>query len=492
MGGMGEEVQAQRFSRADRTRHREKVRAGLEALARMLAEQRFEAERPMSGLEIELNLIDDRFEPAMRNAEALSAIADPTFQTELGRFNLEINVPPRRLAGGGFSSFAESVRAALESADQKISGNRLVMIGILPTLRPEHATAANLSANPRYALLNDEIMRARGEDLPISIDGVERLQLVVDTVMPEAACTSTQIHLQVSPEDFAGYWNAAQAIAGVQVAVGANSPFLFGRRLVDESRIPLFEQATDTRSDDLKAQGVRPRVWFGERWIDSVYDLFEENSRYFSALLPVVGDEDPAAVLDAGGTPRLAELQMHNGTIYRWNRPVYDPGDGTPHLRVENRVLPAGPTVVDTIANMAFFAGLVRALAEEESPIWTRMPFETARSNFHAGVRSGIEAEVEWPGLGTVPVADLVLRKLLPRAAEGLRRWRVDEAESSRLLGIIEQRCLTRVTGATWQTAAVAAREAAGADRDAALHGMLGDYRDLMAAGDPVHTWKIG
>ncbi len=489
---MGEEVQAQRFGGADRTRYREKVRAGLDALARMLAEQRFEAERPMTGLEIELNLIDDRFEPAMRNAEALSAIADPTFQTELGRFNLEINVPPRRLAGRGLSSFADSVRQALESADQKISGARLVTIGILPTLRPEHVTVDHLSANPRYALLNEEVLRIRGEDLAISISGVEQLQLVVDSVMPEAACTSTQIHLQVSPETFAGYWNAAQAIAGIQVATGANSPFLFGRRLVDETRVPLFEQATDTRTEDLKAQHVRPRVWFGERWIDSAYDLYEENSRYFGALLPVVGQEDPAAVLDAGGIPELSELRLHNGTIYRWNRPVYDPGGGTPHLRVENRVLPAGPTVIDTVANIAFFAGLVRTLAEQASPVWTRMSFATADSNFAAGVRRGIEAEVDWPGVGTGPVTDLVLRKLLPLAAEGLRRWQVDGDEAGRMLDIIERRCLTRRNGASWQTAAVAARERAGEDRDAALHGMLGAYRDLMAIGQPVHTWEVG
>lgn len=486
---MGDEVEHQQFSRADRTRHREKVRAGLQALARMLTEDRFEAMTPMSGLEIELNLIDDRFEPAMRNAEALSVLADPRFQTELGRFNLEINVPPRRLEGDGLAAFADTIRAALDSAEQKISGARLVMIGILPTLRPEHADAEHLSANPRYAMLNEQVLQARGEDIGISIDGVEQLRLTTDSVMPEAACTSTQIHLQVGPEDFAPYWNAAQAIAGVQVAVGANSPFLFGKRLVDESRIPLFEQATDTRSEDLKAQGVRPRVWFGERWIGSVLDLFEENSRYFGALLPVVGEEDPVAVLDSGATPELEELQLHNGTIYRWNRPVYDVAGERPHLRVENRVLPAGPSVIDTMANVAFFAGLVRSLTEQPRPIWEDLDFGTAHANFAAGVRHGIAAEVTWPGIGTVPVAELVLRKLLPLAADGLRSWQIDTAEADQLLTIIERRCLTGVNGASWQTAAVTARERAGQSRDAALHGMLGDYRQLMASGDPVHSW---
>ena len=228
---MGAEVDATQFTREDRKRHREKVRKGLDVLARMLTESRFDFERPMAGLEIELNLVDDDFEPAMRNAEVLAAIADPSFQTELGRFNIEINVAPRRLADGGFTSFEQSVRQALNDADPRAEaiGAQLVMIGILPTLMPDHVTLDSVSENPRYSLLDQQIFAARGEDLEIVIDGVERLQMVSDTIMPEAACTSTQVHLQVSPDDFAGYWNAAQAIAGVQVAVGANSPFLFGR-----------------------------------------------------------------------------------------------------------------------------------------------------------------------------------------------------------------------------------------------------------------------
>ena len=490
---MGAEVDATQFTREDRKQHRYKVRRGLDALARMLTEARFDFERPMAGLEIELNLVDAEFEPAMRNAEVLAAIADPSFVTELGRFNIEINVAPRRLAESGFGSFEASVREALNEADPRARevGTQTVMIGILPTLRPEHVTTASVSENPRYSLLDQQIFAFRGEDLEIVIDGVERLQMVSDTIMPEAACTSTQVHLQVSPDDFSGYWNAAQAIAGIQVAVGANSPFLFGRHLVAESRIPLFEQTTDTRPEELKAQGVRPRVWFGERWVTSIFDLFEENSRYFSALLPIVSDEDPVAVLDAGGTPELEELRLHNGTVYRWNRPVYDTHDGKPHLRVENRVLPSGPTVVDTMANAAFFAGLVRALAAQDRPVWSQMSFAAAADNFTAGIRQGIEADVYWPQVGQSPVVELVVRKLLPLAAEGLRAWEVDESEIGRLLGIIEQRCLRGRNGATWQTAEVASWEARGASRDEALHKMLARYVDLMHSNEPVHTWEV-
>src|SRR3954452_13056619 len=419
MGGMGAEVDQTTFTREDRKQHRAKVRKGLDVLARMLTESRFDFERPMAGLEIELNLVDDEFEPAMRNAEVLAAIADPSFVTELGRFNIEINVPPRRLNESGFTLFEEFVRRALNEADPRArdqGGAQTVMVGILPTLRPEHVQLGNLSENPRYSLLDQQIFAARGEDLEIVIDGVERLQMVSDTIAPEAACTSTQGHLQVSPEDFSGYWNAAQAIAGVQVAIGANSPYLFGHELYAESRIPLFEQSNDTRSEELKAQGVRPRVWFGERWIASIFDLFEENSRYFPALLPISTDEDPVAVLDAGGVPRLEELRLHNGTVSRWNRPVYDVTGGKPHLRVENRVLPSGPTVVDLLANAAFYFGLVRQLAEEERPIWSQLAFAAAEDNFPRGARDGITAVLNWPGLGEVPVTDLVRSVLLPKA----------------------------------------------------------------------------
>jgi len=492
MSLMGEKVEAIKFSREDRTRHRMKVRAGLDVLARMLRESRFDFERPMAGLEIELNLADEHFEPAMRNAEVLEAIADPSFQTELGKFNIEINVAPRVLGDDGLASFETSVRAALNNADERARriGCQLVMIGILPTLRPAHVTLESVSANARYSLLDEQIFAARGEDLFISIDGVERLQLYSDTIMPEAACTSTQVHLQVSPDDFAPYWNAAQAIAGVQVALGANSPYLFGKELVAESRIPLFEQSTDTRSDELKVQGVRPRVWFGERWITSIFDLFEENSLYFPALLPISSDEDPVAVLDAGGVPQLEELRLHNGTVYRWNRPVYDISGGTPHLRVENRVLPAGPTVVDTMANAAFFAGIVRALAVEDRPVWTQMSFQAAQENFLAGIRHGINAEVYWPRLGQVKVVELTVRRLLPAAASGLQLWGVPDAEIGRLLDVVEGRCLRAANGATWQTADVSRREASGATRQEALRGMLGRYLELMHSNEPAHSWE--
>jgi gamma-glutamylcysteine synthetase len=427
----------------------------------------------------------------MRNADVRAAIADPAWATELGQFNLEINVPPRRLEGDAPARLEEEIRDSLNEADAKArgTGSHLVMIGILPTLRDEHMHEDTLSANARYRVLNEQIFAARGEDMRIAIDGPEKLLTHAGSITPEAACTSVQLHVQVSPDAFPSYWNAAQAIAGVQVAVAANSPFLFGRELWAETRITLFEQATDTRPDELKQQGVRPRVWFGERWITSVFDLFEENIRYFPALLPICEDEDPLAVLDRGDCPQLAEMSLHNGTIYRWNRPVYAAVNGRPHLRVENRVLPAGPTVADVMANAAFYYGLIRALAEAQRPIWTQMSFATAAENLHEAARSGMEALLYWPGLGEVPVAELVLRRLLPLAREGLARWGVREDQAARLLGIIEQRCLTGQTGAAWQV--TAARALGGGGRTEALRQMTQAYIGHMHSNEPVHSWPV-
>ena len=492
---MGEDVDSRNFTRQDRQQYRAKLRRCLDVFAQMLAEARFDFDRPLTGLEIEFNLIDARQDPAMRNADVLAAVANEDFQTELGQFNIEINVPPRSLVGTAVAELEAELRASLNDAEERSRaiGAHIVMIGMLPTLTPEHLTGESLSANPRYKLINEQIFAARGEDLHIAIDGVERLSTHADTIAPEAACTSVQFHLQVSPQDYAPTWNAAQCLAGVQLALGANSPFLFGKELWRETRVALFEQATDTRPEELKAQGVRPRVWFGERWITSIFDQFEENVRYFPALLPVCDDEDPVEVLARGDTPRLAELRMHNGTIYRWNRPVYDVYRGKPHLRVENRVLPAGPTVVDVLANGAFYYGLLRTLCEQERPVWSQMSFRTAEDNFRAGARHGIHAQIYWPGTGEVPATELVLRHLLPLAHQGLTAWGVDSSISDRLLGVIERRCTTHLNGAEWQARAFHQidQEMQPLDRRDALREMLLRYVEQMHTNEPVHNWPL-
>ena len=308
-------------------------------------------------------------DPALANTHVLELIADDDFQTELAQFNIEINIPPRKLEGAVFSELEETVRRDLNHAEEQAQRARahMMTIGILPTLTEQLSRRGAEGEPALQAAQRADLRRPRRGPL----DQHQRRRAARDLRRHDRA--RGRVHEgPAAPDDrpaqFGAHWNAAQAIAGIQMAVGANSPFFFGRELWRETRIALFEQTTDTRPEELKAQGVRPRVWFGERWITSIFDLFEENVRYFPSLLPVVEDEDPVAVLEGGGAPRLQELRLHNGTIYRWNRPIYDISRGRPHLRVENRVLPAGPTIVDTLADAAFDDGLIRVLVEDDRP----------------------------------------------------------------------------------------------------------------------------
>jgi gamma-glutamyl:cysteine ligase YbdK (ATP-grasp superfamily) len=494
---VGEEVNAQSYTREQRQRYREKVRQNLDVFERMLSQSVFEFDRPMTGMEIELNLVDDDYQPNFANAEVLEEIADPGFQTELARYNIELNVPPRPLPGDAAIELEDEMRDSLNAADAaaRKRGAHIVAVGILPTIMPEDFEGEWISANNRYAALNDSIFYARGEDIYLDIEGPtgERVATYADSIAPESACTSVQLHLQVSPQDFAAHWNAAQALSAPQVALAANSPYFYGKRLYAETRIPLFTQATDTRAIELKNQGVRPRVFFGERWITSIFDLFEENVRYFPALLAEVSDEDPVALLEAGEAPSLAELRLHNGTVYRWNRPIYDIVKGKPHLRVENRVLPAGPTLIDVLANAAFYYGVIRKLAADDRPVWTKMSFAVAEQNFVNAARDGIESRLYWPGFGEVRSDELVLRHLLPMAYEGLTEWGVSEKVRDRYLSVIEGRCTTGRNGATWMTDTVSRleTEGKGMDRQSALAQMLRRYAENMHSNEPVHTWEL-
>ncbi|MER7786269.1 glutamate-cysteine ligase family protein [Streptomyces albidoflavus] len=497
---MGEKVEAGSFDLADRHAFRRKLQQCQRALERMLDEKRFDRPKNLLGLEIELNLAGSDGLPRMMNQQVLERIASRDFQTELAMFNLEVNIAPHRLGDRVLDRLAEELRIGLGYADRKAGelDAGIVMIGILPTLTRDDLVSANLTDVDRYRLLNDEIVAARGEEFPLDIEGVERLRYTASSIAPEAACTSVQLHLQVTPDRFADVWNAAQAVAAVQIAIGANSPFLFGKELWRESRAPLFLQSIDTRPVELQVQGVRPRTWFGERWISSARELFAENLRYFPGLLPICSEEDPEAALAAGRAPSLAEMVLHNGTVYRWNRPVYGVADGMPHLRVENRVLPAGPTVVDVVANAAFYYGLVRSLAESRTPVWTKLPFEAAEVNFDAACRYGIDARLTWPrrgkytGTSETDAATLVLEELLPLASAGLDAWGVDPADRDRYLGVIEARCRRRTNGAAWQAATYHRARESGMERRPALAAMVRRYSDLMHAGEPVHTWPVG
>lgn len=490
---MGKDIEQTEFSPEDRRLYREKVKRCLDALRRLADDERFERDRDLMGIEIEFHVVDSAGLPTYVNDELLSRMADPDFQTELAQFNIEFNLAPHKLTGSVFREIEEELNTSLAFAQRRARelDAHVLMVGSLPTVRDLDIQIEAMSDNHRYRMLNDQVLAARGEDIEIEIDGPQPLSLRTSSITLEAAATSVQLHLQVAAHNFGRVWNASQAIAAVQIAVGANSPFFLGHELHAETRIAIFEQSMDTRTEELQAQGVRPRVWFGERWIDSALDLFEENSLYFPALLPELSDEDPLDTLDSGDVPHLDEMMLLNGTVYRWNRPVYGVARGKAHVRVENRVLPAGPTMVDVVANAAFWYGLVRAVADLDEPITQGMSFHAAGESFRAAARDGIEASVFWPGVGEVPASELVLRKLLPMADEGLAAWDVDRRDRDHLLGIIEQRCIRRRNGASWQRDVRRHFIDTGMDEVDATMAMTREYRDNMLSGEPVHSWPM-
>lgn len=502
---MGTEVESSTYSRSERTRFRERLESSLQEFKGYLAEHDF-APAGRIGLELELNLVDGQSQPAPLNREVLAAIDNPAFQTELGRYNIELNHPTLTIRGRGLTELEESLKVELDRADERAirAGAHLYAVGILPTISGEDLAGEGwISEGNRYTALNAAILEARGEDILIDINGPEHLSYYARDIAPESTCTSMQLHLEVGREQFGPVWNAAQAIAGLQVALAANSPLFLGSQLWAETRIPVFQQSTDTRGPELARQGVRPRVWFGERWIEGIDDLFEENIAFFPALLPELSEDDSRT---AAGAPRLAELLLHNGTVYRWNRPIYDPGqdeatgdDGPSpavatnpaNLRVENRLLPAGPTVVDMVANAAFFFGLVRYLVETEENPWERMSFAVARTNFYECAQHGLNASVYWPGYGDLPVTELLDRHLLPAARHGLELLEVEDEVAERYLSVLTGRTRTGQNGATWMTRSLARFEESGLSRDQALVRLVDTYGDHMRGGEPVHTWPL-
>ncbi|CAN5328716.1 glutamate-cysteine ligase family protein [soil metagenome] len=493
---MGRDIDRSEFTPEDRVRYREKVKGNLAALRRLIDAGKLERDRRKIGVELETCLTDDDGNAAAINAELLERIASHEFQTELAQYQIEFDLEPRWFHGDALSRIEGELRQSLDRAEEQARtlDAHVMIVGILPTLADFNITEQNLSANERYKALNDEILGMRGEDFVIHIEGEETLRITANSILFEAACQALQLHLQVNPEDFAAYWNVAQALSGPVLAAGANSPFLLGKQLHHETRIALFEQSIDTRTEELAQQGVRPRVWFGEKWLtEGVFELFDENVRYFPTLLPVCDDEDPDEELAAGRAPRLPELSLHNGTIYRWNRPVYGVVDGRPHVRIENRVLPSGPTVIDCVANAALFYGMLRGLYSQRPQVWQEMSYHAATDNFFGAARHGLDAKMFWPNIGEgVPVSELLLRHLVPLARRGLEECEIDAGDVDRLLGIVSERVVARRNGASWQIAAHRhLLDVEGAHADEALHELVRRYQRHSQDGEPVHTWPV-
>lgn len=430
------------------------ILADLRALERMIAENRFDDGVRRIGAEQEMFLIDDQWRPARGVLKLLAALRDSHYTTELGQFQIEANCDPQELTGAGITRMHAQLDDLVDRARTSAAGLGMdvVLMGILPTMRKSDLGLDNMVPSARYTQLNKIITGMRGGKFQFSIKGLDELIIDHDSVMLEACNSSFQVHLQVTPAEFPRFYNIAQVLAGPIMAVSANSPIVFGRRLWAETRIALFRQAVDSRNKNNQIRETEARVSFGTRWVrKSVLEIFREDIARFRALVGTDLDEDPMALLDRGEIPQLKALRLHNGTIYRWNRACFGITDGKPHLRIENRVLPAGPSTLDEMANAAFWCGMMVEIGAREEDITRRIDFDQAAENFYTAAREGVGSHFVWLDGHEISARELVLERLLPLAQAGLRRQGVDEDDIKKYLTVVDERVRIGRTGARWQ-----------------------------------------
>ncbi|MEM7246038.1 MAG: glutamate-cysteine ligase family protein [Acidobacteriota bacterium] len=465
------------------------------ALERMLeGGTAFETDIRRIGAEQEMFLVDSDMDPAPKVTEVLEKAQDARLTTELARFNIEANLSPQLFGGDCLRRMEEELNELLglvRTAAQSC-GSDILLAGILPTLRQSDLSLDNMTPNPRYHALNREMSRLRGGDFRVSISGLDELEATHDNVMLESCNTSFQVHFQVAPDEFARFYNIAQAVTGPVLAAACNSPVLLGHRLWSETRVALFQHSVDTRSSTHQARGGRPRVSFGDAWVDeSVLEIFREDIVRFRSIIATEGQEDPLRVLNEGRLPQLSALRLHNGTVYRWNRPCYGlSGNGKAHLRIENRVLPAGPTVIDEVANAAFFFGLMSAMLEEHGDIRDVLQFDDAKHNFDAAARTGLRAQMHWTDGQSYPARELITEHLLPAAREGLKAASIDDDDISRYLGVIGDRVRSLQTGSNWAFHSLSEMGST-ATKDVRHRTLARTIFQLQRDGRPIHEWPL-
>jgi len=478
---MGQEITRTRFEEADFQRFHQRLSDETQILGRLASAGMFSDPRYVAGFELEAWLLDHAGFPNPVNAAYLGALDDPMVVPELSRFNVELNALPVEMRAGALAALEASLHHTWDKCQGVAHGMDavLAMIGILPTIRDEDLCLANISAMNRYGVLNAQVLLQRGgAPIHIDIEGQDRLHLDRQDVMLEAATTSFQLHLQVPFERAARYYNATLITCAPLLAAGVNSPLLFGRRLWQETRVPLFEQAVDLGGYAGLAEPSIRRVTFGRSYVsDSLLELFEENLRHYPVLLPMPQDEAPE---------RLPHLRLHNGAIWRWVRPLigFDAA-GQGHVRLEQRVLPSGPTVLDMTANAAFYFGLVHALARAARAAECDLPFAEVRANFYSAARLGLDAKLTWLDGRSYPARELILQECLPMARQGLRDFGFPDDEIEHGLGVLESRVRSGQTGAQWQLQHL---QKLGGD----VHRMMMDYLENQRGGAPVHEWAIG
>lgn len=466
----------------------------LRALELMLEKGMFETGVRRIGAEQEIALVDSAYDPAPVGPEILDALNEPKATTEIGRFNMEFNLDPAPLTGKVLSDMEQEICGLMRNARNAASeiGAEPVLIGILPTLTQRNLTLDFMTPRPRYFALNERITEARDGKYNIRIKGIDELKFVHDNVLVEGLNTSFQLHYQVDPEHFALAYNTAQLITAPCLAAACNSAVLFGKRLWHETRIAIFEQAVDTSGDDMPAQrDILKRVRFGEKWVkESVLEIYRDDVVRFRSLFGTADIENSIEKVESGQIPKLAGLQTHNSTVYRWNRPCYGTTNGLPHLRIENRVLPSGPSVPDEIANAALWFGLMIQIPKVYPDLAQRIPFEHARANFVAAARNGMHFKMHWLDDATISVRDLLLEELIPLARAGLKSCDIDPNDIEHYMGIIEARVASGRNGARWMLDSVAKIHELGT-RSERLSALTAATISRQRAATPVHEWEL-
>ncbi|XOV86412.1 MAG: glutamate--cysteine ligase [Pseudomonadota bacterium] len=493
---MGLEINQIDFSAEDQASYIQRLEDNLAALDHVLARPGFGTGAGSLGAELEMYVVDKAGLPLAKNEEILAVANDPQLTLELNRYNLEYNLTPYLLSDAPFEATEQEISTRLETANTlaQAFGGRIVPIGILPTLTQAHFGASFVTNRKRYYALVAQLIRRRGANFRIDINGADPLKLDMTDITLEGANTSFQVHYRVNPADFVDCFNAFQLVTPLVVAISANSPTLFGHKLWQETRVPLFKQSIDCRVAHRYGWHEPARVHFGYGWARrNPADLFREVARLYEPLLPVCGDEDPLETAMAGKVPTLAELKLLQGTVWLWNRPIYDDAAGG-MLRVEARALPAGPTPADMVAGAAFLIGLAEGTKPDINALLPGIPFQMAEHNFYRAAQHGLAARIVWPsktqtGCVERDIRD-VIEEMLPVAAAGLARIGIGEKESGRYLGIIEQRLRANQTGADWQLRKL---EKAGQrqDRQSALHEMLESYIGNSRSNQPVGEWQV-
>lgn len=463
----------------------------VEALEGMLEKNLFEKNIVRVGAEQEFCLVDNDWLPS-KNAVAISkTIDDPHFTTELARYNLEINIDPYVLTGNCFSKMHQQLDSLLEKAKAvaEKQNTKIILTGILPTISSRHMDISYMTPSERYAALNKAVKEMRKDDIELHIRGVDEINLHHESILFEGCNTSFQTHLQIDVDDFVDTYNWAQAIAGPLLSICANSPLLMGRELWQETRIALFTQSVDTRASTYLLNEREARVNFGQDWTTgSPADFFKENIVRYKGLLTADFETDSLVELEKGNIPKLKALGLHNGTIYKWNRLCYGVTEGKPHLRIENRYMPSGPTTIDEMANMMFWVGVMQGRPKQFDAIHEKMDFKDVKGNFYNAARYGTAAQFYWDGK-LMPCKELLLDHLLPMAYRGLYRMNVLPEDAEKYLSIIENRIMTR-NGARWMVQSY--RKLLKTHKPPeAVRKLVSEMYDHEQKGHPIDTWEL-